>query len=185
MKNTVSIVSDGINVYVNASVEINPFLKIFISVIAIIVFGLFILLITHISHTEVKEFIIPVLLMSFLLIYFVARPVMWNLFGKETLIINTKTISYCYDYGLIKTNLKTVKFHKLGTGYEKVKYFDKVEFGKLNFVDIKQEDNLPYQIHETTVLLPHDKISEIDTQISEVFKREYFDKMNFIPYSLN
>jgi hypothetical protein len=60
-----------------------------------------------------------------------------------------------------------------------------VEFGKLNFVDFKEEDNLQYQIHETTVLLPHDKIVEIDAHISEVFKREYFENMNFIPYSLN
>lgn len=185
MKNTVSIESDGINVYVHASVKINPFVKVFITVGAIAVFVLFTMLITHIPHREVKAFIIPVLIMSFLLIYFVARPVLWNLFGIETLIINTKTISYCYDYGILRTNLKTVKFHRLGTGYEKVRYFDKVEFGKLNFVDFKEEDNLQYQIHETTVLLPHDKIVEIDEQISEVFKREYFENMNFIPYSLN
>ena len=185
MKNTVSIESDGINVYVNASVSINPYIKFFIAVLSIIVFVLFLLLITHIPHSEVKGFIEPVLLMCFLLVYFVARPVMWNLFGKETLIINTKTISYCYEYGLIRTNLKTVKFNRLGTGYEKVRYFDKVEFGKLNFVDFKQEDNLPYKIHETTVLLPHAKIIEIDTQIRKVFELEYFDKMNFIPYSLN
>lgn len=185
MKNTVSIESDGINVYVNASVKIIPFMKYFISIMAIVLFGLFVFLIAHIPHHEVKEFLFPVLVMGFLLIYFVVRPVLWNLFGIETLIINTKSISYCYDYGVVKTNLKTIKFNRLGTAYEKVRYFDNVEFGKLSFVDYREEDNLPKLIYETTILLPQDKISEIDTHISEVFKRDFFDKMNFIPYSLN
>lgn len=185
VKNTVTIDSDGINVYVNATVKINPVIKILISILAVIVFALFMTLVTHIRHNDVKAFIIPLLIMSFLLIYFVARPVMWNLFGQEVLIINTKSISYCYEYGIIRTRLKTIKFHRLGIGYEKVRYFDQIEYGKLCFVDYNEDDNLPSQIHETTVLLPHGKIKEIDNKISDIFNREYFERMNFIPYSLN
>ena len=43
---------------------------------------------------------------------FMIRYTLWNLYGEERLIINTKSISFQYHYGFFTTVLQTVAFNK-------------------------------------------------------------------------
>lgn len=185
LKNRIEINSDGINAYakisVNASQTGIKILSGFLILEIIIVLGL----LWQIKSEEVISMIIPILIV---LVVFVGLPIkylLWNLYGKEELIVNTKSISWSYDYGFFKTNLQTVKYHRLGTGYEKVKGDDDKEVGKLIFYNYREEDNLPEFIHQTTILLNKKEIEKFDKEISDVFANEFLNKNGFVPFSIN
>ena len=109
----------------------------------------------------------------FLFLVIPIRYLIWNLYGKENLIINSKTISYNYDYGFIRTNLKTIPFYHLGAGIELYKENKGIQEGKLILYNFRAQDNLPEIIHETTVLVNLEDVKEIDIEISKLFLKEF------------
>ena len=185
MKNSINLKSDGINVYATMSVKAKIIGKIVLSILIILLVVFFVFITSSIELQEFGKAIIPLLLFFGILFFFSFRYLVWNLFGKEELIINTKTISYCYDYGVIKTNLKTVHYDKLGTGFVSSRVVNGVEFGNLIFYNYKKEDNLPDLIHQTSVLIDVQRINEINMLIQQVYENEFFEKNNFIGFSIN
>lgn len=185
MKNRIEISTDGVNAYANIEVNASKIgiriLSIFLVLEILGVIGLF----SQAKSGEIASVIIPFLIV---LILFVGLPViylLWNLYGKETLIVNTKSISWAYDFGFFKTNLKTVKYNRLGTGYEKVRGEEGDEVGRLILLNFREDDNLPEVIHQTTVLLNRKEIQEFDNEISYIFENEFLNKNSFIPFSIN
>ena len=185
MKNSISLRSDGINVYATMSVKANIIGKIILSILVTLLVVFFVFITSSIELQEFGKAIIPLLLFFGILFFFTFRYLFWNLFGKEELVINTKTVSYCYDYGVIKTNLKTVHYNKLGTGFVSCRVVDGVEFGNLKFYNYRKEDNLPDIIHQTSVLIDVQSINELYMLILQVYENEFFEKNNFIGFSIN
>jgi len=185
MKNRIEISTDTINAYANIEVNASKIgtriLIVFLLIEILLIIGLF----TSIESQEIYSMIIPIIL---ILIFFVGLPVkylLWNLYGKEQLIVNTKSISWAYDYGFFQTNLKTVEYNILTSGFEIVRQKDGADIGRLVFYNIRKDNNLVEQIHQTTVLLTRDELREFDKQIAEIFATEFLYKNGFVPFSLN
>lgn len=185
LKNRIEINADGINAYARISVNASrtgiKILAGFLILEIVIALGL----LSQIKSEEVLSMIIPILIGLFVFVGFPIKYLLWNLYGNEELIVNTKSISWSYDYGFFKTNLQTVKHFRLGTGYEKVRGNDENEVGKLIFYNYREEDNLPEIIHQTTVLLNKKEIAKFDKEISEVFANEFLNENGFVPFSMN
>ncbi len=185
MKNTIEIKTDGINVYAKLGVKANMIGKI----ILFILLGLvFLILGFGASMTEQKEvgtLILPLLILLTLIIAFPVRYLIWNIYGVENLVVNTKTISYNYDYGIIRTNLKTINFYRLGTGIQTVQKEKGIEKGHLIFYNYREADNLPEVIHETTILIETEKIRELDLAIQTIFDNEIKENPSDLNFSLN
>lgn len=185
MRNLVVKYDDGINFYATFSVKANVTGKVILSTMILILLTMYFFVASTITKEDLREMLFPMILISALIIFFPIRYLLWNLFGKETLIVNTKTVSYRYDYGILKTNLKTVHFERLGTGFQIIKEENEIESGKLLFYNYRGEDNLPEIIHQTSVLLDTIDIQEINMEISKIFANEFNEKNDFIPYSEN
>jgi len=105
LSNNPAIISDGVCVYFTANSS-NPVLGKVLLLIAdsaiciVLVFSIF-------------ENIGGLILASLLLVLFFGHYTLWNLLGRENLIINTKTISYQHDFGLYKSAYTTKKINKL------------------------------------------------------------------------
>lgn len=185
MKNRIHIKSDGINAYADLEVIASKtgvrILGVFIALSITLITGL----ILTIKADEVKSMIFPLILIITLCLGLPLKYLLWNMYGVESLIVNTKTISWSYNYGFFQTNLKTVKYNILATGYEKVRGDGEREVGILVFYNYREEDNLPEVIHQTTVLLTKEEINIFDEQIFKIFELEFFNNKGFIPYSLN
>ena len=185
MKNRIEISSDGINAYAKISVNASQIginiLSGFIVIEIIILSGL-------LWQIKSEASILMIILILIGISIFLVLPIkylLWNLYGNERLIVNSKSISWSYDYGFFKTNLQTVKFNRLGTGYEKIKGDNEEEVGKLIFYNYREEDNLPEYIHQTTILLNKSEIEKFDEAILSVFENEFFNEKGFIPFSIN
>ncbi len=107
------------------------------------------------------------------------------MYGQEFLIVNTKSISWSYNYGIFKTNVNTEIYNRLSLGYEKVITIDNIEMGRLIFYNYRQEDNLPEVIHQTTALLSSSDIKRLSDNIKELFISEFNWENGFIPFSEN
>jgi len=185
MKNTIEIDTDGINVYAKLGVKANMIGKIILIILLALVFLILGFAATLTDEEEIGKLIIPLLIILTLIIAFPVRYLIWNIYGKENLVVNTKTISYNYDYGIIKTNIKTINFHRLGTGIETVQKENGIEKGHLIFYNYREADNLPEVIHETTILIETEKIHELDMAIRTIFENETKEMPNNLNFSLN
>lgn len=185
MKNIIQKHSDGINLYSIFKVEASKTGKIILSICIIILLVVFVLVISTIEKQYIASAVLPILIFSGFMIIFPVRYLIWNLYGKENLIVNTKSISYFYDYGFFKTNLKTIFFYKLGTGFQFVREDEEGEKGRLLFYNYNKESNLPELIHQTSVLLDLVDVSEIDLEIKSLFEKPENADSNFYAFSEN
>jgi energy-coupling factor transporter transmembrane protein EcfT len=185
MKNKLEIHNDGINVYVTLLVNSHIIGKTILSIFVILLIGGLVYFPTTIPKEEIPSFIFPILIFGFLIFFFPVRYLFWNIYGKENLIINTKSLSHCNDYGVFKTNLKTYPHSRLGTGFEHIRTTDNIKFGKLVFIKYNEENNLPEHLYETSVLLDSENIKLIDEEISKLYEIELNDNFNFEPFSVN
>ena len=117
MKNRIEITSDGINAYAKIQVNASKIGIRVLSVLLVIELILIGWIYSNLKADETQSMAVPFLI---IIIFFVGLPVkflLWNVYGNEYLTVNTKSISWSYDYGFFRTNLKTVKYERLGTGY--------------------------------------------------------------------
>lgn len=185
MRNIVHKHNDGINFYATFQVKANPVGKVVLSLMLLVLMTVYIFVVSTITKNDLRETLFPMILVFVLILLFPVRYLLWNLFGKETLIVNTKTISYRYDYGIIRTNLKTIPFDRLGIGFHVERIENTMEHGKLLFYNYRKEDHLPVLIHQTSVLLDTIDRNEIDLEISSLFMHEGSENNGFFPYSEN
>lgn len=185
MKNTTKVNADGLNIYLTTEVRSNPIGKYLLALFTLSFIALVFFVLLKIDPYKIGAAILPIFLFSAVIIYFVGRYTLWNWFGKEHLIINLKSISYRYDYGLYSTNLKTIRVHRLGYASEFVQNIGKTDFGRLSFYNYRKEDDLPEFLLQTTVLIPEPAIEETKAYLEEMFERTYFEKTGFIPFSQN
>lgn len=183
--NTATIDSDGKNIVINSFVKTAIEGK----VILILIMSLYVLYTTILFATfPVSEgnngFVFIIVLLGVLILYFLGKRFLWNTFGVETVVINTKSISYQYDYGILRTTLTTIPYKELKVSYEKVKDIGDIEYGNLYFIDY-DEVNLPNRIFETTVLLSKNDAEIVFKMLHALFHIEFADKFNLPPFSPN
>lgn len=185
MKNRIESSTDSINVYSKINVHASK--------LGLLILGLFltaevIFVFPSLIFGGIEPSIPTILLMFSGLYFFFVLPLkyfLWNMFGFEELIVNTKSVSWSYNYGFYKTNLKTIVYNQLATDYEAMRGEDDEEIGRLIFINYREQDNLPEVIHQTTVLISKNDIAEIDEMISDLFVDEFLNTKKFTPFSLN
>lgn len=178
MNNTVEKHIDTINIYVNLKINSSKIGKFIVAAFLLIIFCVLVFLISTLEKDEVASAIFPIIIITAIIILFPLRYLIWNIYGQEVLIINTKSISYFYDYGIYKTNLKTINYSQLATEIEYVREFELIEVGRLIFYIYREIDNLPEEIHRTSVLIDTNKLKEIVEDIDNLFKNELLFSSN-------
>ncbi|WP_121810967.1 hypothetical protein [Mucilaginibacter kameinonensis] len=154
------IFSDGICVYVSVNVS-NPF----IGKLALVFANLLIL--TVIGLGVVWH--IPGMVICFgLLFVLLAKYSLWNFFGWENLIINTRSVSYQRDYGLFKTRYiikrlqsRLIISHSL--------YKPNPGCILRSFGSYKQVDNTPFEIYNMTFPMAEADAKYLNTLIEKLF----------------
>lgn len=182
MNNTIDINNDGINVYATLNVKANRTGKIALFAVIVVFSSVFIFIGSSVKTEDGKSLLFPFVLIFLLVSIIPIGYFIWNLFGNESLIVNSKTISYQYNYGIFKTNLKTINYEVLGVSFARIRTENETELGKLIFYNYREKDNLPDFVHQTSVLLPKEDLKRLENEISGLFSQE---KPDFIPYSMN
>ncbi|HMR89290.1 MAG TPA: hypothetical protein PKD51_14110 [Saprospiraceae bacterium] len=185
MKNVIKIHTDNLNVYATIQIKASIIgIRVLSFLIAIELIILMTVLI-QIKADEILSMTIPLILILFIFIGLPIKYLLWNKYGQEFLIVNKKSVSWSYDYGIIKTNLNIEVYDKLSIGYEKVMTIDNEENGRLIFYNYNNENDLPMIIHQTTALLAKSDIELLNDKILELFSSEFNEESRFLPFSNN
>ncbi len=183
MNNRFEIHSDSTNIFISIAVRSKLIGIVLLSFMIFVVLAAFILIISMLELRG-KDYI-PFFTLLSLYLFFGLKYLLWNIFGIENLIINTKSISYYYDYGFFRSRTKTIIFYSLGTEISLFKNEEGEEMGSIHFYNFNQESNLPELIHKSTVLLTEEQLKEIEERLYNLFENEYFENIGFKGFSLN
>ncbi len=159
--------------------------KIILSLIVVVCFALVILAALGIHPAKGPgTLIFPMAFLAFV-IFVPLKMLLWNLYGKETIIVNTRSVSWTHSYGIVETRLKTQTFEALGTGFDLFRIYDGNEHGHLLFYRYDPITHLPSEIYSTNIIIPKNKLVEIDNELSDLFYHEFASGYEFIPFSKN
>lgn len=111
-----------------------------------------------------------------LVISFPIKYAIWNILGKETLIINKKSISHQYNFGFISNNLKTFPFTDLQINFEDILIDEKKNFGKIYFYEIDEKTDLPKLLHNTSIYISEENYHKILVEIDHIFRYSTFSE---------
>jgi hypothetical protein len=169
MNNTLEITTDSINVFVTAKVKADLIGKWVLTVFNIGLLIVYIAIIVNVEQSEIGKFFIPIILMFFPCVFFPWKYWFWNFFGKEFIIVNTKTITHYHDYGIVVQTPKTLTHRSLATSYELVKMEDGREYGRLHFISYDEQTDLPEKIFQTSVILSKEELESIQEHLKKIF----------------
>ena len=162
MKNRVEISNDNVCVYYDASIKPDTFLIIAITLVNIFLLILFIVIIASTYDADLPKLSLFVIYIVLPTIYTltIGRTCLWNLFGKEHLVINTKSIAKKVSFGFFQSQWNSITINN--PTYEIVinERYAGQDYGTLRFLH-HDENDLPIEIFSTTVVLPIERLSLI------------------------
>lgn len=111
-----------------------------------------------------------------LIIFLPIKYAIWNVLGKETLIINKKSISHQYNFGFISNNLKTFPFTDLQINFEDILINEEKNFGKIYFYENDEKTELPKLLHNTSIYISEENYHKILVEIDHIFRYSTFSE---------
>ena len=157
---------DGVCVYANIKIKISVLAKFILMFLNVALISIIVLFASSgVGIAAVFFTLIQVFLLKYTL---------WNLYGTENLIINTKSISYQYGYGFFVTTMTTLMIHKA----VKLGHFNSIKGGEQNYMNFLfstfDDAHLPTHIYQSTL-----KISETEyQQLVEAVDHLYLDQLS-------
>jgi hypothetical protein len=168
-----------VNVYVTSKINSKTAGRVLLGSTIIVLVVLYISLLILIDFTEMGKASIPIILIPTIFLFILSRYLLWNIYGEERIIINSKTLTYFYGYGFFMTNPSTISHNKLGLGFRITDNIDAENFGRMTFVSYSLATNLPENIHETAVEIHEETAAEIKELLSKVLFDEFNEKKGF------
>ncbi|WBV60775.1 hypothetical protein PFY12_01330 [Chryseobacterium camelliae] len=144
--------------------------------LSLIVIAMFLPLLNtaKITVDKIMVFVVYIILMAL----FPLKYALWNVFGKETLVINRKSISYQYDYGFIRNNLTTTTYQNLSTHFQNFLIDKEKTLGKIHFYEEDEKTGLPNIFHITSIYITQSQYEIIIEEIKSLF-------LQYEPFSMN
>lgn len=102
------IFSDGNTLWITLESKVRNWVKILLIVINICLYCVPILLLASSWAKEGPKLIFAAMAMSGMFFYVVTRSTLWNIFGRESIVITSSQFSFYRDFGLYRTPLKTI-----------------------------------------------------------------------------
>lgn len=168
--NKQTIHSDDLNVYVTYESSVKKWVKYLLLFLNILIYGGLILIVANIPDSEMKFFALPVLGFAALIFFTLTWSTVWNAYGKEILIINTKSFSYQKVYGLITTNLKTFRTDDgISMNFNKELTYTKEQYGTIVFFKYNAA-NLPETMYQTSIKTSYSNYKELIECLNDFFR---------------
>jgi len=172
------IFSDGINVYATFESKVNKLFKSILILLNVFVYSLLLFAITQIPEEKILNYAFPILLLTVLSFLTLTKYTLWNIYGREILIINTKSFSYQHDYGWFNIKMKTIKTERgILFGID-----DQLRKGNKEFVTIWfehfDENDVPKPLYNSSIKIEIDSYQQMSKLIHELNDSSYDFSLN-------
>ncbi|MCD0489795.1 hypothetical protein LPB86_16245 [Pedobacter sp. MC2016-14] len=160
-KNDLILRYDGICVYATSIIKASVAAKFVLLFLNLFVLGI-------ITIFAIGQ--IPIAMLAFIVVeFFVIKYTLWNLFGEERIIINTKSLSYQQHYGLFTTTFQTLAINKKIS----VLVYEKITEKNQNYVKFAvesyNENNLSEVIYHSVLHLNESNFEKLIQHIDRLF----------------
>ena len=175
------IFSDGKTLYITLESNIKTWVKVLLILVNVVLYSLPIVLLSFFSADESKEAYLGMIIFAGAIFFFVTRPTLWNIFGRERIVITKYQLSYSRDYGLYKTPVNNVKLeHGLVAYVEDELTYTDDPYVVMSFCEYLPNDD--YRLIITTgIKTPEENYKTILKELNEIFEIPE----QHIPFSLN
>jgi hypothetical protein len=169
VKNSGKVWNDGVCVYFNAQIQLDLKQKIVLALLNLFVTGLFSAIAIAILAEGVSKGGIAALIFAVSVIVFMGRYTLWNTYGTEEFIINTKTIAVRQGYGWFVTGWKLHPFRRLYCIIEPDDAGSNI--GTVYFQDHNKMD-IPVTVVASSIKVPIKVLNEMNSQLDFIFSIE-------------
>jgi hypothetical protein len=175
-KNDISIESDGKNVYITYFVNGHIAGLILIGFFNLVFITLDVFIASQIGPGSENNLVIPFLFFTAFIVFWPLKYFLWNAFGKEMVIVNSKSVSYSRSYGLITTKMNSTVYSELGYEIELIGRKFNEEIGNIVFTDADIKTGVPKEIFTTSVPVELFKQKEAINEIEKVLIINQIDR---------
>lgn len=142
--------------------------KFYAHILLVITFGVLLLPFIFIGFRSPDSIMLS---LTFLVLWFLFpfKYAWWNVFGKEILIINSKSISYQYNFGIIQSRLISKPYKDLTINFQNLILMNTNYFGKLYFIEENEKTGLKKVLHQTSIYISEE---QFDSLSDEIFKMQ-------------
>ncbi|RYM35874.1 hypothetical protein ERX46_02450 [Brumimicrobium glaciale] len=164
------IFSDGKTLYVTLESKVRNWVKWFLISINICLYSLPILLISITSKTNNPSVKIGAILFSVAIFWILTRPTLWNIFGRESVIITKENLSYYRDFGLYKTTIQNTKIkYGISVFIENELAYEDEPYIVITFCELSLDDEYN-EILTTSIKTPEENFEVIKEHLNEIFE---------------
>lgn len=186
MKNTAEIKNDGACVYLDSTIRPDAIAKVTLVTLNLFFFLIFGVILYATWGAEMSRLSLLAVYVVLPIIYAVSvgRLTLWNLFGREYIIINTKSLSFKRKYGIFSGNLKVLPFSGLHYTIKETDKYSGIPYGTINFA---QHNQLGHSINlfTTSITLPIKQLNHLVEQIMFLFTLEQISDPEYEIIHLN
>jgi len=176
MKERIKIYSDEICIYVSIGVNNPLYGKVALILADALILSVLIL--------AIVIWIPGLALVSLLFLFFLTKYTLWNIYGRENVIINTKNVTYQHDYGFFKTDYTILPINK-GLSL-KVAPAKPTENKELLIKMTSYNDNdLPVEIYTMALSVPEDDVIRLNMLMKQLFVDKMAEEYMLPPIHLN
>lgn len=186
MKNTAEITNDGACIYLDSTVKPDATAKVtlmLLNLFSLMLFGV-IAYATWKTNTPRGLLFAIYVLLPVIYCMSVGRLTLWNLFGKEYVIINTKSLSFKRHYGILTGKLKVLPYKGLHYTIKETEKHSGIAYGIINFAqhDLRGQS---VNLFTTSITLPVKQLNHLIEQLTFLFTLEQISDPEYEIIHLN
>ena len=165
------VFSDGLNIYASFQSKVAPYVKWILVLLNLLVLSGYVALIVNIPKDSQGDFAILFIVIPLFTGLTLTRFTFWNLWGRESIIINTKSFSYQYDYGILTLNLKTKETNGLSWAIHDEFIDGDQTYVTVNFGTFDEHD-LEIHLHTTSLRMNLNSYIKLNDLLHELYTEE-------------
>jgi hypothetical protein len=132
------------------------------------------------------ELLVGFLLSLLLWVFTLGRYTLWHLFGEEYVVINRKSISYQYRYGVFQTHIQTISLHRPVMYYELTQQPQTDgSLGVFHVINHDPDTLLPREVFRSTIPVNERSLQAVIQSVSSLRVNDFCEEHSFPGLSMN
>ncbi len=184
MRSLCEINKVGINLHVMLKLRPETPTKVWVLVLTNLAFlAVWIFLVQFLGQERSNgEVLIGFFLSLILWVFTLGRYTLWHLFGEEYVVINRKSISYQYRYGIFQTHIQTIHLHRPVMYYELTKEHS---MGVFHIINHDPQTLRPNEIFRSTIPVPEQSLRAVIQSVSSLRINDVCEEHGFPGLCMN
>ena len=167
------IFCDGTTLYITLESKIKSWVKWILIVLNILLYAIALFLFSMTFIEKDPSYLFAFLTFSGAVFWFVTRSTLWNIFGRESLVITTENLSFQNDYGWYKTKREVKAIEKGLIVFTNRQFaYEDDPYVSVSFFEILNEDEAK-EIYSTGIKTDERNFKLIHDGLNELFDRPY------------